>query len=163
MKRLLMDFKRFEFGKRPKTTISDDACNLFSAMLALDYVDAIMPKTIVKDELLCDIPLEEENEASYKHPKRWQRIDSFQNENEAYNKTNCTKSELREIVEHFGMEDIVRVPIPNSRACYSFNREELFIYTLIKMKTGFTHTDMEEYVTHSDARRMSYGYKFLVR
>jgi hypothetical protein len=116
-----------------------------------------------KDELLCDIPLEEEIEASYKHPKRWQRIENFQNDNEANNLTNFTKSELRELVDHSGLEDIVRVPIPNSTSCYVFHREEMFIYTLIKMKTGGTHTYMEDFVTHSDARRWSYGYKFLVR
>jgi hypothetical protein len=115
------------------------------------------------DELLCDIPLEEENEASYKHPKRWQRIENFQNDNEANNLTNFTKSELRELVDHSGLEDIVRVPIPNSTSCYVFHREEMFIYKLIKMKTGGTHTYMEDFVTHSDARRWSYGYKFLVR
>lgn len=101
------------------------------------------------DELLCDIPLEEENEASYKHPTRWQRIEELQNDNDANNKTNFTKGELYELVEQFGMEDIVRVPIPNCTFRYTFNREELLIYTLIKMKTGGTHTYMEEYVTHS--------------
>jgi hypothetical protein len=116
-----------------------------------------------EDELLCDIPLEEENEASYKHPARWQRIEDFQNDNESNNKTNYTKGELWELVEHFGMEDIVRVPIPNSTSRYTFHREELLIYTLIKMKTGVAHTYMEEYVTHSDARRWSYGYKHFVR
>jgi hypothetical protein len=116
-----------------------------------------------EDELLCDIPLEEENEASYKHPPRWQRIEAFQNDNEANNKTNFTKSELRMLVEHFGMEDIVRVPITNSDSRYVFNREELLIYTLMKMKFGATHCHMEEFVTHSDARRWTYGYKFFVR
>jgi hypothetical protein len=103
---------------------------------------------------LCDIPLEEENEVSYKHPKRSQRIDSCQNDNEAKNKTKFTKSELCELVEHFGMEDIVRIPIPNSTSRYAFNREKLLIYALVKMKnTGVTHSYMEEYITHSDARR----------
>jgi hypothetical protein len=116
-----------------------------------------------EEELLCDIPLEEENQASYKHPTRWQRIEEFQNDDEANNKTNFTKSELRQLVEHFAMEDIVRVPIPNSASRYAFHREELLIYTLIKMKTGVTHTYMEDFVTHSDARRWSYGYKHVIR
>jgi hypothetical protein len=111
---------------------------------------------------LCDIPLEEENEASYKHPKRWQRIEDFQNDDEANNRTNLTTSELRELVEHFGMEDIVRVPIPNNTSRYTFNREELLIYALIKTKKGATHTHMADCITHSDARRWSYGYKFFV-
>jgi hypothetical protein len=44
------------------------------------------------------------------------------------------------------MEDIVRVPIPNSTSRYAFHREELLIYALTKMKTGVTHSYMEEYV-----------------
>lgn len=131
-----------------------------------DYLDATMPPTIINP--LCDIPLElaEENEASYKHPKRWQRIEDFQNDNEANNKTNYTKSELHKLVQHFfgTMEDIVKVPIPNTTSRYTFHREELLIYdALIKMKTGVTHTHMEEYITHSDARRCSYGYTFFLR
>jgi hypothetical protein len=112
---------------------------------------------------LCDIPLEEENEASYKHPVQWNRIESFQNDNEANSKTNFSKIELHDLVERFGMEDSVRVPITNSTSCYLFNREELLIYTLIKMKTGGCHTHFVEYITHSDSRRWTYGYKYIVR
>jgi hypothetical protein len=74
-----------------------------------------------------------------------------------------TKSELRQLVEHFAMEDIVRVPIPNSTSRYAFNREELLIYALIKMKTRVTQSYMDDFVTHSDARRWSYGYKHFIR
>jgi hypothetical protein len=67
-----------------------------------------------------------------------------------------TKCELRELVEHFDMEDIVRVPLPN-------NREDLLIYTFIKMNTGGTHAYMKSIllnrmlVARAAAARLLFG------
>lgn len=114
------------------------------------------------DERICDMPLEEENRPLYKNQVRFTRIESFQDENEAFSKTNFTTSELWELNEHFGLPEIVRVPIPNQSSCHLFHREELLIYTLIKMREGNTHVQMEEYVTGSESRRWSHGYKYFV-
>jgi hypothetical protein len=72
-------------------------------------------------------------------------------------------------VVKFAMEDYrTSFPtyIPNSTSRYAFNRERvahLSTYALIKMKTRVTKSNMDDFVTHSDARRWSYGYKLFIR
>jgi hypothetical protein len=45
---------------------------------------------------------------------------------------------------------------------YRFHREELLLYMLLKMKDSLRHTTMADKVTGGDARRWSYGYKYIV-
>jgi hypothetical protein len=116
----------------------------------------------VLEEHVADIPEDEENQVAYKRPPRFSRINSFQNNDEAKNITNFNKEELiKMIVDHSGLPVWVTVPAGGGTN-YSFHREELYLYMLIKLKDGDTHVGLADKTTHGDSRRWSPGYKFIV-
>jgi hypothetical protein len=117
----------------------------------------------ILEENVADIPQDEENQVAYKRPPRFTRISSFQNCDEAKNITNFNKEELTKmIVNHSGLPVWVVVPAGGGGFNYTFHREELYLYMLIKLKDGETHVAMADKTTHGDSRRWSPGYKFIV-
>jgi hypothetical protein len=92
---------------------------------------------------------------------------------ECYSNTNFTKQQLNRIYMCFGFEGLadlqdgsIKIPTGhvNDRGhmcCYSFGPEELFLYLMMRMKTGNDHTIMIKTFGGS-TDRWSYAWRFLM-
>jgi DDE superfamily endonuclease len=99
-----------------------------------------------------------------KEVKQMTRISWFTNDSECERKTKFTREQLYKIVELMELDEYVRVVHTNEPLkWYKFHREELVLYMLTKFRTGNSHAQMHDNISHSDQRRWSYGYKFIVR
>ena len=105
------------------------------------------------DFAIGDMTVAEENAAVFKRRKRFGRIESIHNDDEARSFTNFTKSQLRRLNFEFGLPKEVWVHT------YRFHREEILIYFLIKNKTGMTHAMMTDTVTHGCPSQMYFLYR----
>jgi DDE superfamily endonuclease len=116
------------------------------------------------DSELMDVPIDEEVEEVTRAPEKWRRIDEFRTDDQARAFTNFTRGELRRLNNLIGLTERVRVKIGRTGSNYCvFHREQLLLYVLIRMKGGHPKTVMAETITGGDARKWSYGYRFMVR
>ena len=106
------------------------------------------------DHLLHDIPPDELEQIRIP-PRQNIRFSSWSDQ-QCYDKTNFTKDQLIRIYHCFNLEYIaglnenygyIRVPTGHTnqygaQCFYLFNPEELFLYTMMRMKTGDDHTEV---------------------
>ena len=72
------------------------------------------------------------------------------------------KYELFDLIPRLELKEQVHIPLPPSY-CYVFYREELFIYALIKLAYGLTHTGMSDFVAGNNSVRWRAGYNYIIR
>ena len=123
------------------------------------------------DYFLYDIT-EEEEDGIYIPPRQNIRFHSWDDQL-CYDKTNFTKSQLLRIYNCFGLQTIanqnngfIKVPTGHLNAhgricCYNFHPEELFLYTMMRMKTGDDITQMA-YVFGGSTKRWSFAWRWIM-
>ena len=111
--------------------------------------------------MIGDIPLPEEQAPLYIRPRIFRRINEFMNDNEAQAHTRFKKGELHRILNLFQLPPVIHVA-RNDGNFYQFHSEELLIFTLIKMSTGYATTFLCDYMGYASDARMGLGYKWLV-
>jgi len=94
------------------------------------------------------------------HPAKWNRIECFRDDADCINSTRFTKAQLYQLIDLFGLDELIRVPC--GRFSYCFHREEMICYMLIKMRSGSTHAFMDDKLTGGDQTRWTYGYRWIV-
>jgi hypothetical protein len=124
------------------------------------------------DFLLHDIPEDEENNVTDRPRQNicfnsWSDLDCYQY-------TCFTKAQLRRIFNCFNIAALadpitgnIRVPTGqlNNRGipcCYVFNQEELFLYFMLRMKSGDDHTKICKDIFGGNANRWSYAWRFII-
>ena len=125
------------------------------------------------DHLLHDIPPDELEQIRIP-PRQNIRFSSWSDQ-QCYDKTNFTKDQLIRIYHCFNLEYIaglnenygyIRVPTGHTnqygaQCFYLFNPEELFLYTMMRMKTGDDHTQMS-YVFGGSTKKWSYAWRWIM-
>lgn len=123
------------------------------------------------DYILHDIPPQEEAEL-FIPPRQNIRFNSW-NDQQCYDKTNFGKDKLLRIYACFGLQAIadendgfIRVPTghvnQNGVPCvYNFNPEELFLYFMMRMKTGNDLTQMC-YVFGGSTGRWGFAWRWIL-
>jgi hypothetical protein len=123
------------------------------------------------DFILHDIPPQEEGSLRLPPPQHI-RFSSWSDQ-ECYDKTNFTKDQLVRIYRCFVLAEIarisggsIRVPTGHTnqrgvQCCYLFHPEELFLYTMMRMKTGDDHTQMC-YVFGGSIKKWSYAWHWIM-
>lgn len=157
--------------------IGDDALATFAVTLlhmnVASYALAVSNFNLCMrfDTILHDIT-PEELAAMVTIPSQNVRFNSW-DDRTCYSRTNFTKDQLRRIYSCFGLAQVanatggyVRVPIGHNNqrgvaCCYRFHPEELFLYLMMRMKTGDDHTQMNE-VFGGDIRRWSFAWRWIM-
>lgn len=123
------------------------------------------------DYILHDIPPEEEA-AVFVPPNQDIRFESWSDQ-ECREKTNFGIGQLRRIYACFGLQAIaddndgyIKVPTghTNQRGApcyYNFHPEELFLYFMMRMKTGNDHTQMV-YIFGGSPKRWSFAWRWIL-
>jgi DDE superfamily endonuclease len=115
------------------------------------------------DAVLGDIPEVVERERPYYTQPRFRRINDFYNDDQAVCKTAFTKDELRHLMGLFGLNEMIRVPRADGKYD-SFHPEELFLFTLMKMREGGSNAAIvEDQVGGRSTARWGRGYNYLVK
>lgn len=115
------------------------------------------------DSELGDIPEAVEMQRPYYTEPRFRRISDFQNDDQAVFKTAFSKDELHQLMGLFGLNKMIRVPRADGKYD-SFHPEELFLFTLMKVREGASNAAIvEDQVGGRTAARWGRGYSFLVK
>lgn len=161
-----------------RDTIGDD----FSQGLVMSLIEVMLLRFMVAvnnfqvcqrfDYFLHDIPPEEEAEVAVP-PRQNIRFDSW-NDQDCYDKTCFTKEHLLRIYNCFALEAIANQPqndgfikVPTGSfhngvpCCYNFHPEEMFLYFMMRMKTGDDHTQMC-HVFGGSVKRWSYAWRWII-
>jgi len=160
-----------------RDTIGDDLSNgLVMALLGVNlgtFVRAVNNFNLCQrfDYILHDIPPEEEG-ALFVPPRRNIRFETWSDQ-ECYDKTNFGKEQLRRIYNCFGLHTIAHqgdgfIKVPTGYVnqyglpCnYNFEPEELFLYFMMRMKTGNDHTQMC-YTFGGSPKRWSFAWRWIL-
>jgi hypothetical protein len=99
----------------------------------------------------------------YNRPSRWRRIADFEDDNECYNLTGFYRDQLFQLLDKFDMDEYIYVSRHDGQRTEMFNKEELLIYSLVKLKSGSTHSHMSDAVTFGCDKRWSHGYRWFMK
>lgn len=115
------------------------------------------------DAAVGDIPLAAENIPLSHGPPKYRRISDFRDNTEAFNKTFFHVEDMEEMLESFDLPEICRVDRgrPDGK-CYTFHREELLLYLLIRVAEGEPHSKLSDDTGQKCDQRMGTGCKWLV-
>ena len=109
-----------------------------------------MDELIQFDELLCDMTIEEEEAGVFHMACRWRRIDDFPDDDVAQKQTKFTKSELKDIFDKFDLPSdgngiwVIQYGSPPNQRNYFFDTEQVFLYLMIRCRSGASHADMAD-------------------
>lgn len=162
-----------------RDTIGDDySCGLVVSLLELMLIRFMVAVNNFQvcqrfDYFLHDIPPEEEAEVALP-PRQNIRFDSWSDQ-DCYDKTSFTKVHLQRIYDCFALEAIANQPGNNGfikvptgflnnngvPCCYNFHPEELFLYFMMRMRSGNDHTQMC-HVFGGSVKRWSYAWKWII-
>lgn len=150
-----------------------NAAIAISLLLRLQYAQYALNSTRLArwlrlDHQYHDIPLQEENDHA---PCRLERQDirfiSWTNQ-ECYDFTSFTKSQLLRIYSLFGLAQLAAqnngyVRVPNGYKILLFHPEEAFLFLMTKCKTGLSNKVLCDLIFGGNASIWSYGYPWLLR
>ena len=123
-------------------------------------------KQLILDSELLDLDEDHDDEGKSGFNKELQDIttESFENDDECYNKTRFTKSAILAIVDALQLPHSIRIyyNFPDTRF-YKFKIETLFIYMLRKMATARTHSDLCDSEFGGASARWAIGYKYILK
>ena len=90
------------------------------------------------------------------------RIDAFQNDEHCENWTRSNKYELFDLVGRLALE--LNMHVHNSQDnFFSFHREEILTWTLVKLVHGLPHAAMSDMVVGGNSIRWGAGYNHLMK
>ena len=139
-----------------------------------NYIRAFMSDMIVQlsnwqllallDAELGDLPVADEISRPYHKRPAYRRVRNFVNDDEARNYTAFTKAELYRLLRLFNLPRQINVNMRPDGRTDVFHREELLIFTLMKMRTGSTNALLiDSIVGGRSETRWGYGYKWMVQ
>ena len=115
------------------------------------------------DQALGDIPEDAEHSPRYSYPEKFHFINDFQDDNESDQHTGFTKHELHILLFLFDLPAVIRVGRGDGYS-YTFGREQLLIYSLIKMTSGTPSTRLADgEVGGKSSSRLDCGHKWLMK
>lgn len=117
------------------------------------------------DAALGDISEEVETARPYHTEPRYTRINDFFNDTHAAYKTAFTKDELRRLMNLFGLDPARNIRFTRSDGKVdSFHSEELFIFTLMKLRKGSSNAELvEDQVGGRSEARWGRGYNNMIK
>ena len=117
-----------------------------------------------------DIPLhEEQGHLSHRLGRQYIGIDAWSDQ-ETYENTGFRKNQLRKVYELFGLEDVANqepyvgsILVSKGNRNYHFYPEELFMFLMVKCRTGHNNKHLCAYYFGGHASRWTSGFRWIVR
>ena len=149
------------------------AATAISFLLRVQYAHHVFKRDrflrwLRHDQILHDIPLEEEEAAEpHRMPRQDVRFDSWSSQ-ECMDNTSFKKNQLRTIYNHFGLAHLaaqnggfIRIPTGWFRD-YHFHPEELFLFFMTKCKLGISNRLLCDKFFGGHQSRWSFGYPWIL-
>ena len=152
--------------------ILPDACNAFNLLLQIQGIRfhfhrCHLNNLLHVDYIYHDIPPDVDPQQLRMPVPQNIRFSSWSDQ-ECYGNTSFTKEQLRRMYNCFGLEDLAAeyggtIPVCNGYRFYSFHPEELYLFMMMKYKTGWSNKHMCDFVFGGNACRWSYGWPWLLK
>ena len=128
------------------------------------------------DEYLFDIPLVEYLYRREYRPRLHLRLGDLPDDRTATKMTGFSIDQLRRLYGHFGLQHFVNAhqetdllvgtnnfdPVNGAEKCYRIDPEELFLYSLTRLKTGMSQEMIVDHYFGGDYSRWSYGHRWMM-
>jgi hypothetical protein len=128
------------------------------------------------DEYLFDIPLVEFLYRREYRPWLHLRLGDLPDNRTAIKMTGFNIDQLGRLYGHFGLQHFVLAhfktdllietnnfdPVTWAKKCYRINTEELFLYSLTRLKTGMSQEMIVDHYFGGDYNRWSYGHRWMM-